>query len=234
MPISGGNSTGGGILAISSTQISLDELTTLNSAPIVLTPVPGAGIAIVPVSVSLQFLPGASAFRTSNTLMITYSAQPNIDLMGGLLDCNFTDTDRLIVWATAFNFPSYDLIVNPSIFNNELTATMNGDLGIFGPITALAVTSGGGGLGYAPGDTGKIDGGGDTPGTYTVDTVDIGGVVLTVSILDAAHNYTTSTPVDTYDPSGVGTGLTLDVTVSTPETGIAQIDITYHLITELV
>lgn len=83
-----------------------------------------------------------------------------------------------------------------------------------GLITAASVASGGGGTGYAVGDTGII---GYGPGCYRV-KAESGGVVIAVSVLVAGPGYGTETGVATTAglavPPNIGTGLTLDITAT--------------------
>jgi Putative Ig domain len=86
---------------------------------------------------------------------------------------------------------SYKIIA----INNGLIATLSGFFG---------------GSGYAPGDTGTIDGG-TLSATYKVDTVGGGGVVTLLEITFPGHGYSVASGVGTVSTSGVGSGLTVDI-----------------------
>jgi hypothetical protein len=79
-----------------------------------------------------------------------------------------------------------------------------------GGLRSLAVSAGG--LNYAPGDTGTVDGGG-VLGTYSVVSVDGLGAVTALMITAPGSEYMPGMGVATTPDSGVGTGLTVDVSV---------------------
>jgi len=80
-----------------------------------------------------------------------------------------------------------------------------------GGITALNATPTAGGTGYAAGDLFNITTGG-TVGKGRVVSVSAGGVVTAVELYSAGLNYTTGTGKATTAISGVGTGLTVEIT----------------------
>lgn len=95
---------------------------------------------------------------------------------------------------------------------------------------AAAVTAGNAGTGYAVGDTGQIDTGGDNAG-YTVLTVDGSGGVLTVSITTPGTGYSISTGNPTQVTTGAGDGaLQLDITALSA----ADVLFAYHVSLEQV
>lgn len=95
-----------------------------------------------------------------------------------------------------------------------------------GPIAASNVDVAGAGSGYAPGDTGTIQGGA-TDAAYVVDTVDGGGGVLTYHLTDDGTGWGVGDGYLTTVTTGGGDGaLTIDVTEITPTgTGFLIVDV---------
>jgi len=73
-----------------------------------------------------------------------------------------------------------------------------------GPITSSSL--GAGGSGYAPGDTGTVSGAGSADATYTVNTVNGGGAVLTYTLTSQGTNYSAQSGVSTTVSTGGGNG----------------------------
>jgi hypothetical protein len=169
-----------------------------------------------------------------------------------------------VVWNSILT-GSYAAITGPentwplaSIAGQDLVLYGASDMGIYGPITALAVTAGqgggqyvvndtfsvsnslpssggtgtiasvnAGGTGYLAGDTGTINGGtGDA--TYTVSTVDGNGAVLTFTFTGGT-TYTTATNVGTTDggdQGGSGIGFTVDIVAASGPISAAVLSLT--------
>ena len=100
--------------------------------------------------------------------------------------------DKQIIAGTGGQlFPAQIIVINPNLL--FVVANGNAYVAAFGsPITSsvLNPTSGGGGAGYAVGDTGTVDvPGGGIPATYIVNTVDGMGAVLTYTLTSPGTGY---------------------------------------------
>jgi hypothetical protein len=103
-----------------------------------------------------------------------------------------------------------------------------------GPINTAgcSVTSGSAGTGYAPGDTGQIDGEGDGGAAYTVLTVGGGGAVLTFSVTAGGTGYVPQTGVTTTVASGGGDGtFEVDVNSVVQPNGTLKATLAYYVVT---
>lgn len=109
-------------------------------------------------------------------------------------------------------FPAQIIVINPKL----LFVVANGKafIAAFGsPISSSALNQGG--LGYAVGDTGIVQGGNGIDAFYTVNTVDVNGAVLTYTISPAGVGYVVATGAGTLafgTQPGIGTGFTIDIT----------------------
>lgn len=213
---------GGGAGLVSITvSISQSELTTFNSSPVALVAAPGAGKKIALIGYFWQYKEGTSQFPSGDADFYygeSGDAAPfsaGFTLVGGSYDQS--------------SLPGAQAIAPPTE-NVALVLSSFADAGVFGPITSSVLNSGG--ALYAADDTGIVSVGGEDA-TYIINTVDGGGAVLTYTLTAPGNSYTTTANVPTETGGGqpgVGTGFTLDITVSVPGTGTGQIDLVYKII----
>ncbi len=202
--------------------VTRNELATLNSSPVSILPALGAGFTIVPQYQFSYYSPGLSVFGSNPTAFVqsssSYSFGPAIAL-NQIFGANEYWTANVATFASSVDGDNHALI----LFDNS-------DLGIWGPVTGLSVN--GSGTGYAPNDTGFLPSD-QGNATYKILTVDGSGVPLTTQLLTGGHSFTTGTGqtgTNGGSQPGSGTGLTLDVTVSTAETGTLKILISYIIV----
>jgi hypothetical protein len=228
----GGVVPGGGDLS-ATVSITQSDLTTLHSSPVEIIAQPIAGKVIFIIDAMIQYKATSAPFYpfgggATNWKLSYLSAIPT-PIFAGPFNPQ----------ATAGNYGSLggDSNLSPGT-SDALVLTMDTDLGIWGPITSIAVSSGHAGAGYAPGDLFGI-----TNDSFN-STNDAIGIILTVggsgdatsvAITGAGTSrgtsYHTDTQVGTTIVSGGGDGnLLVDTTISSPATGPAQVDIVYRLI----
>lgn len=114
-------------------------------------------------------------------------------------------------WHTSHSI-DYGITRNMTVsFAGQEPFAINSAVRNTGGITALNATPTAGGTGYAVGDLFNITTGG-TVGKGRVVSVSAGGVVTAVELYSAGLTYTTGTGKATTAISGVGTGLTVEIT----------------------
>lgn len=218
----GATGSGGGGLTFHA-EISAAELASLNSVPIDIgiAPVPGKIIRVT--EASWQFKPGTSVFGASTTGLVIYDQTTFGDFAPGQFSAiDYTLTDPQIA-----GFAANVTVVTTGTINKALLAWTSTDLGVWGPITSSSVDAAG--SLYAPGDTFTLGGySGDATGE--VDTVDVGGGVVTYHLTNPGTSYQTGSDNGADTNTGIGVGLTLNLVVSTPETGTVWIDGTYTIV----
>lgn len=221
---------GGGELLVATIDLDGPTLHTIDSIPVTaVTAVTGK--VINPWWVASTFIPGdttygASAPASINVYQGFTDAGDNIFAaisIDGVFDQTVGQFHREV------NFSS----INPLLSDYEAvplilqatTAITDGA----GPITTLDISGDGPtGAGYAPGDTGTIDGIPGSGGTYTVLTVDGGGAPLTLALTTAGSAYTTQIDVNTTVSTGGGDGnMVVDITVL--GNGTVRVNIWYTL-----
>jgi len=137
---------------------------------------PGAGREIQPGKVVVEYMAGSHAFSSSANIEGAYGSN---EFQLGNLAMNFASASSLLsAQVGGFSFENLSLasVVN-SPFSIYLDTAING-----GAIATSSVASGG--HGYAPTDTGTVNGGN---ATYTVNTVSAGnGAIVSVNPTPAA------------------------------------------------
>lgn len=216
--------------------LSASDVINSNTSPYTLV-TPAAGQLVMPVSIFVEGLPGTNAYAGDNasqflyndggtTLGVSYGLQTN----GGI----FTQVPVKNKFAGLI--PVTNGLVPDTGANTIVGADFAFVSGITsgtGPIKTLNVTSGASGSGYAPGDTGLLDGAGNADAEYVVDTVDGGGAVLTFHLDNNGTGYSAPTSgVTTSVESGGGDGtLEFDITAIYDFNGTAKIQVLYYLFT---
>jgi hypothetical protein len=225
---SNGSGGSGAVLTVS-VPISETALTELNSVPITAIAAPGSGKTINVISATAQYKGGTAPFGASAVLPLelVFSDNLGFDIMNSNLSPLFGNAGDSLVFDAAGN------TISQFEDDQGIAITQAADMGVWGPITSSSLAAGG--SGYAIGDTGTlVQDSGDA--TYQVNTVDGGGGVLTYTLTSLGTSYQTLANAFTAtggSQPGSGLGLTLAITVSTAETGHAQVDISYTLINTL-
>lgn len=227
--LEGGGGSGGSLTA--SAVLDSAQITTLFSAPTLIIPPPGAGKLIVPGYWVCQFVPGADAILNSSggalqPALFYDDGNPPGDAN------NASDNGALPTDAT----PSLFATLGASSDSAVATVVASGNGVVFGNRSADPTRSGpifgavllAGGVGYAPGDTGTFTSIAGTGGTYTVDTVDGGGAVLTFTVTADGDGYTVD-DAGTAVTTGGGDG-NFAVTVSLANDGQLFVDVTYTIV----
>ena len=207
------------------------QLTTLHSAPVQIVADPGNGKRIVFVAGALQLLAGPAGQPTFS------DSNLGLGIAGALVA--IIDPDGLHgVIGNSLAFVCGSAATPAEIAPGALVLSSTDDMGVWGEITSISVTAGNAGLLYADGDLFNISGAsGDAIGIVT--GVGAGGAVTSVAVTGAGTNpgtsYTTGTGNATVPISpSLGDGnLQVDIVVSTPQTGTAQVDVAYYLINTL-
>lgn len=219
-----GGGGGGGGAGHYIVALSVTDLTALNSVPVATgIPAPGAGKKLVFAYGFLQYVQGASSFESSVGVQIVYDGDTTA--IGTAIIQGSTPGEEninIISLTNGFSTPGF------SVANKSFTLLGTSDAGVFGPISSLAVSSGQGGTGYANGDLFNVISVGT--GAIGIVTGNTAGVVTSVAITgggtDPGESYTTDTDNSTSVITGGGDGaLAVDITVSTPTTGHAQVDL---------
>lgn len=200
--------------------MTTDELNHLNSEPITAIEAPGEGFVIVPFSVMWVYHAGSIPFP-GDAVTLIYGSDPD-NPIATAQNTFGQDTSQIDIAEIAGGFNYADAV------NQPVTIATQDDFIGFGEIISSGVSEGGAGAGYAGGDTGDVDGG----ATYTVDTVDEDGAVLSYHLTSngagyAVGQWTTSTGGD---QPGEGTGLTIDVLEINPGDGTGAVTILYKIL----
>lgn len=226
-----------GVLSVQ-TRLTASQFGNCATTPVEVLPAQGAGFAIVPVSVQFVFFPGTQWYGAYNA-----SGQLGLSL-GGTWDI----ADPPYGGATPTTAPSstpFQLgfpLSFAGLDNADLKINSTLDPITFGAAASVSIFNGG--TGYAPGDTGAIldvvgDGGESDEVTYTVDTVDGGGAILTFTVnsydgsgghggggYQAGQQYND----DPSEASGSGTGAVWTVNTITPGNGTCLVVTDYNLV----
>lgn len=219
---------GGGATLTATVAISQSALTTLQSVPVAGVPAQGVGKTINVIAATMQYKTGTAAFvSTATVVILAYADNPSGDVMNGTFGPAFGNVSDGIAWA------SPTAITSSLEDNQPLIVSQVSDMGTWGPITASILS--GGGTAYVNGDTGTLTAG-SADATYIV-TNAVGGVIqpggYTITFAGTSYETATSFTATGGAQPGIGTGFSVDVTVSTPETGHGQVDILYTIIDTL-
>lgn len=224
---------GGGVLPF---DIAIDQLqlTRLASHPLVAGLSIPAGKIAFPISMTLQYQAGTAAFEGSDKFFqYQWTATGEIALAAQISSIVDTTANRFF---TQGGGSGDEPASYAALLGSDLELATNGDLGLWGPIASSTLSDGGGGAGYASGDTGNVTSPGGADATYTVTTVDGDGDVLTYTLDTPGNSFTTATDMATVaggSQPGAGTGFMIDVIVSQCETGTALVTGTYILMDAL-
>lgn len=225
----GGGSGGTQVIFQSTVTITAAALSTLHSAPVATNiPQPGAGKIVSPLGGLLQLHGGSATFPSISAYLARTGDTGGIINFGGLSPSNLSQV--VSGSSGGETTPGFDAT------NKSLVLIAFSDAGITGAIATIAVTPGQGGTGYNVGDTfGITTFSGDAIGTVLTET---GGVVETVTVTGAGDNAGTSYQTSTGNATSVLTGggdgaLQVDITVTAPATGDAQLDIWYGIVNAL-
>jgi hypothetical protein len=176
----------------------------------------GSGTLILVIGGAFEYLPGSEPFGNSASAILkvggnTVASTEAIGFAG-------TSADQGI-FAVSGGSEDFD--------DGALTVDANTGIGYSGAILTSSLDSGG--TGYAPGDTGTVDGG--TGATYEVDTVDGGGEVTAFTITAGGSGYIEATEVSTQVSTGGGDGFfTINVDSITPlSDGAARVTVLYYV-----
>lgn len=213
---------GGGSILTASVRVSADALQTLQSQPVTIIPAQSGIIQVITASIQAN---GGTASFANGDFVLFLSTDGNSEY--------FQLYPPFLAPGTIVNGFGGDQ--SSQAISNPILLTTSADYGVWGPITSSSISLNEPGTGYATGDTGQINwGSGDA--TYVVNTVDDSGEVLTYTITNPGVSYNTqnglTTTIGGAQP-GAGTGLQIDIVVSTSQTGYAQVDVVYNLINAL-
>lgn len=233
MSTSGGAEGAG--LATRTAHLVAAQILTLFTAPTIIVPAPGAGKMIVPLQVFTEWAPGLDQYEV-NTPQIAYDsnrAGGMIATVGGaLVLSSATASVELnaalggVSWQGVEYAKSVAADKPITLSQSDSMTTPGGNPLARGPIVTSTLAAGG--AGYAPGDVGTIDF--DGIAAYVVDTVGALGTVLTYHLTNVGVGYDTiSNPLDTTATTGVGTGLTLNVTAIPPADGDLYVTTLYRV-----
>lgn len=217
-------SSGGGGLSVARIVLNAVALDAINSTPVVAIAAPGANKAIRLMGAgSIESKAGTTAFSLYSgalTLRAYYENSSGPFAAGtDIIDDGLINSDQFAPLAFTASEPGGAT----TLFSNKALVILAVP-GSQGRITA-SVLADGGAL-YAPGDTFTVDTGiGNAAGV--VDTVDGGGAVLTYHLTAQGTAYTVSSANATTATTGIGTGLTIDITgIQTVSGGDGSVTIT--------
>jgi hypothetical protein len=163
--------------------IDAADLLNMDTVPVFLLAAPGAGKVIIPIHTTLECIAGSqpySQIEGSPYVWFVYGSAPQASGAAGYLNVSaqtdFSQTSNQITFGAAAWNAEGGVSPSAGAANQPIYAELSQAIND-GPISAS--TLGAGGSGYAPGDTGIINGSSDNTATYVIDTVDGGGAVLT-------------------------------------------------------
>lgn len=218
------DASGGGSVLTNSVTAAASDIQTANSTPFVLLAAPGAGKIIYPLYLAAKYNYGTIPF-SANDSNDQVNVGPVRAFFGDLvasIGLDLTTDGRFFGDGTGVLISTSPIAIENQPAYWQPASDWNNGL-----VSSIAVSSGGGGALYAPGDTGNIEP--SDAAIYTVDTVDIGGAVLTLHISSNGIQVP-GTGLSTTPLTGVGSGLTVDLSVIP---GDGTIDFTlYYLLGE--
>jgi hypothetical protein len=223
-PASGGG--GGGGPTVTTVALSASQINHLFSVPQTIIAAPGAGKAIVPISIQLAITVGTVPFDSENgDASIYYNTASGLHLSA--LELSNVTTSGIA--AMSDGVAALASVTYAQVENLPIVAAGTGEDLINGGAVVTA-TVGAGGTGYAPGDTGTLNP--QTTAIYVVDTVGGGGNVLTFHFSDAGYGNDVGSGKTTNVSTGGGDGaFTINVTSITPGNGAAKVTVTYNIVT---
>lgn len=201
----------GSAFRIATVTLTGAQLAAINSTPITAIAAQGTGKKISPASTVVadsQFTVGTTPYTTYGSLFLKTryeSSELNFLGVSNLLN-SALGTDNSSTQYFGVEFASG---VKSSFDNKGLQFI--GDPSSTGRITASNVTAGNAGMLYAPGDTFTVNTG-DVDAAGVVDTVGVGGDVLTFHLSAQGTLYSVAGGNATTATSGAGTGLQIDIT----------------------
>lgn len=229
MPLVQNPSLGPGAAAmlVAVTNLTSAQIVTLSSVPVNIVPAPGPGKIIALIGMALVYNFGTHAFANgASDLLEVQFAGANNDLMlstgvGGLITGSASGffyiegrTDAIDDMAGDINQAAQLFAANDYTEGSVVTATL-----------------GAGGLGYAIGDTGSINGGGNDA-TYVITSIGAGGAVTGFDLTADGLGYTTGNGIGTATGGaqpGVGVGFTVNITAVQTGDGTLKV-VTYYQI----
>lgn len=124
-------------------------------------------------------------------------------------------------WAVEYGYPDDCIRVRQVVpfnldpFDPQPVRWEVGDVSFSGVILTTFIAFNG--ANYVAGDTGFIEGTAGTPASYIVNTVGVGGSVLTLTVNNPGSGYPTgnATTLSGGGQPGIGTGLVIDITATT-------------------
>lgn len=200
------------------------QMTRLSSERVLIVPSPGPDFVLYPVMVIAHWKAGLSALVDDEHPLLLAIITTQYPPFGMLINLVPKSKD---FWSVNCSANAIDSSGGVAPAGQSLSLFGTADAGIWGGIAGLATN--GSGTGYAPNDTGDLPSP-DGNATYTIIAVDGSGAPTAVMLTAPGHSFTTRAAVATENSGGQpgsGTGLTLDVTVTTMETGSLDIDLFY-------
>ena len=192
-------------------ELTPDEVNNLFVIPKVIIPAPGMGLVIMPISIFIQIIAGTIPSTVLETIL-NYEGIASGTLEATAINIDLTQSAPNNTIAFSSGMSTEELPTSPTVPQSDLEnkAIIFGfsSSGEVGPVDSISVGSDAG-TGYAPGDTGYINQGGDIGANYEVDTVGLLGQVLTFHLTAGGFGYVTATDVLTGVLSGGGDGTLL-------------------------
>jgi len=191
------------------------------------TPAPGANKLIVPINGTWVYHFGTIPYRcdpatTAPDERLRLGATPLSGFWQSSGILRSQATDRIGFDPGGQNFANIH-----TTFANQPLSVMSNNAFTWGAI--LTSSRGAGGAGYAPGDTGTVDGAGSADATYVVDTVAT-GAVATYHLSGVGTAYAPANGVTTTKGGaqpGVGAGFTVNVLTVQHGDGTLSVTVDY-------
>lgn len=226
---------GAGALSVATAHLTVVEMATLMSAPTEIVAAPGVGAALMVLGATAEFVQGVTSSWDTFTPTLAYDVWAAANLATPqLLDREFDVGSVFGAGGPRITSSTVSKFFDRSIVENTPLVVTNGgsnDPHVGGSIVAASIA--GGGLLYAPGDAGTIQGN-DSSATYEVDTVGGGGVVTAFHVVNPGtiNGYTTiDNPLATAPTTGAGDGnFTVNITDITPPDGDLYVAVLYRVV----
>jgi hypothetical protein len=186
---------------------------------------PGAGQFLNIISAVIEYSYGTRPFP-AGMFSINYPAVGSRITGGDFTAISFEAEDRISFMLATFPTDFFVSGSASSFLNKSAFIRTVSDMGT-GSISTATVASGG--TGYAPGNTVTVDSAGTA--TLTITTVGAMGVVTGFTISSVDADYEVSNGVATTTTSGIGTGLTVNVTSIAQGDGTLRVTTYYTVIT---
>lgn len=217
---------GGGTIQSITIALTANQINHLFSVPVTLVPAPGAGKLINPLQATALFKANTLRFgKAGATIATGYGSCATIapyDLAAFVIQA--VSTVEVDQTAGAYSKPSAALDNQPLVACGLVSDFVSG-----GAVATSNLHAGGGGTGYAPGDTGGFN---DCTALYTIDTVGGGGDVLTYHLTNTGYECPIISNEGTFTNDGTGDGnFTVDIATVNPGNGSGTITILYTIAT---